>query len=167
MKSFIPTLFILIAQLCNAQTADTSANPIAVGTEFRSVDTSEVYLMNTLVFGGTFGTPGIFNIIGGYYGKKGSLRAEIGGVFLPVGIQGWVGTQVNLSSILSRSENFLMELSLVGMYVFVPYIGHDYGRNSKTLGLGISWSMNYSGFFLELGYTLLGGIPVIQIGYVY
>jgi hypothetical protein len=129
-------------------------------------DTS-AYLSQKVIFGAAYGTPGILNLVFGYNWSSYGVRVSGGGMFLLFGTEGLRGIQANLSYVLYRKRNFMIDISAVGM--------NSTDRTGTFQAIGMTCSMNSGGFFLELGYpyrldknnTQSDMRPLFQIGYVH
>ncbi|MDP4200981.1 MAG: hypothetical protein Q8922_13120 [Bacteroidota bacterium] len=107
-------------------------------------------------FGLTIGTPAMFNVVAGYFGRRAGVRFS--GLYLG-GISGFqLGIPINIT----RSENTSQDISLLLATTMThQQIEHDF------YGIGPAYELNSAGFYLELGFLFGELKPAIQIGYVH
>lgn len=137
------------------------------------------FLDNAFAFGGSLGTPAFFNFIAEKYFGPIGLRLEGGGLFLLGFVVGW---QSDLSYVLVRNGNFLLESTAI-FYQNEVY-SFDGGDATYHTAIGLGLSLNAGGFFFQFGIghlfshdqyntiqnspVLINGSPLtMQFGYVH
>lgn len=118
------------------------------------------------VLGGSFGTPGIANLVGGYYFNGWGVRVT--GGMLPYSA---AGAQIEVLRNISTTQNFSHNVHLTGGSLFIDngnsFWGYDWW-DYVAIGYDLNWHGFYVSGDLSVGDGTYSSPQILgQIGYVY